>query len=132
MLANSLSSSLPSTTVHNLGILRRRSLKCAISCSGSLHLSSKVSLNLASVVCLTFSESEHSLVNDNDFFFLLNILTYIYTFDLNEQFKRAYTSVVIVPTGVGAAIGGYAGDALPFARTLSTVVDCLITHPNVC
>lgn len=39
---------------------------------------------------------------------------------------------MIVPTGVGAAIGGYAGDALPVARTLSTVVDCLITHPNVC
>ena len=48
-----------------------------------------------------------------------------------EQFKRAYTSVMIVPTGVGAAIGGYAGDALPVARALSTVVDCLITHPNV-
>lgn len=39
---------------------------------------------------------------------------------------------MIVPTGVGAAIGGYAGDALPVARTLSAVVDCLITHPNVC
>lgn len=38
---------------------------------------------------------------------------------------------MIVPTGVGAAIGGYAGDALPVARTLSSVVDCLITHPNV-
>ncbi|KAL3501858.1 hypothetical protein ACH5RR_036307 [Cinchona calisaya] len=49
----------------------------------------------------------------------------------NNKFKRAYTSVMIVPTGVGAAIGGYAGDALPVARALSTVVDCLITHPNV-
>ncbi|KAG9151934.1 hypothetical protein Leryth_002211 [Lithospermum erythrorhizon] len=38
---------------------------------------------------------------------------------------------MIVPTGVGAAIGGYAGDALPVARALSSVVDCLITHPNV-
>ncbi|GFP88528.1 uncharacterized lipoprotein syc1174_c [Phtheirospermum japonicum] len=50
----------------------------------------------------------------------------------NKQFKRAYTSVMIVPTGVGAAIGGYAGDALPVARALSSVVDCLISHPNVC
>ncbi|XP_022841605.1 uncharacterized protein LOC111365352 isoform X3 [Olea europaea var. sylvestris] len=49
----------------------------------------------------------------------------------NKQFKKAYTSVLIVPTGVGAAIGGYAGDALPVARALSTVVDCLISHPNV-
>lgn len=28
----------------------------------------------------------------------------------------AYTAVLIVPTGIGAAIGGYAGDALPVAR----------------
>ncbi|CAL1409073.1 unnamed protein product [Linum trigynum] len=45
--------------------------------------------------------------------------------------RREYTSVMIVPTGVGAAIGGFAGDALPVARALSSVVDCLITHPNV-
>ncbi|KAL0441212.1 UNVERIFIED_CONTAM: putative lipoprotein [Sesamum radiatum] len=50
---------------------------------------------------------------------------------LPNKFKRAYTSVMIVPTGVGAAIGGYAGDALPVARTLASVVDCLISHPNV-
>lgn len=47
------------------------------------------------------------------------------------QWKRDYTSVMIVPTGVGASIGGYAGDALPVARALSSVVDCLISHPNV-
>ncbi|CAJ1932494.1 unnamed protein product [Sphenostylis stenocarpa] len=45
--------------------------------------------------------------------------------------KREYTSVMIVPTGIGAAIGGYAGDALPVARALSSIVDCLISHPNV-
>lgn len=28
----------------------------------------------------------------------------------------SYTAVLIVPTGIGAAIGGYAGDALPVAR----------------
>ena len=42
-----------------------------------------------------------------------------------------YTVVLIVPTGVGAAIGGYAGDALPVARAIAQVADCLITHPNV-
>ncbi|BFG17178.1 hypothetical protein CerSpe_034520 [Prunus speciosa] len=52
-------------------------------------------------------------------------------FNPRHSFKRDYTSVMIVPTGIGAAIGGYAGDALPVARTLSSVVDCLITHPNV-
>ena len=44
---------------------------------------------------------------------------------------RPYTAMLVVPTGVGAAIGGYAGDALPVARAVASVVDCLITHPNV-
>jgi hypothetical protein len=42
-----------------------------------------------------------------------------------------YTVVLIVPTGIGAAIGGYAGDALPVARAISQVCGRLITHPNV-
>lgn len=45
--------------------------------------------------------------------------------------KRPHTTVLIVPTGIGAAIGGYAGDALPVARTLAQVSDRIITHPNV-
>ncbi|KAI3514623.1 hypothetical protein L1887_13192 [Cichorium endivia] len=46
------------------------------------------------------------------------------------KWKRPYTSVFIVPTGVGAFIGGYAGDALPVARTLASVADYVISHPN--
>jgi len=42
-----------------------------------------------------------------------------------------YTVMVIVPTGVGAAIGGYAGDALPVVRAIAQVADRVITHPNV-
>ncbi len=45
--------------------------------------------------------------------------------------NRPFTVVLIVPTGIGAAIGGYAGDALPVARAIAQVADCLITHPNV-
>ncbi|QXE24785.1 hypothetical protein B6N60_03494 [Richelia sinica FACHB-800] len=45
--------------------------------------------------------------------------------------QRLYTAIFIVPTGIGAAIGGYAGDALPVARLLAQVCDRLITHPNV-
>ncbi|NEO90291.1 MAG: DUF3326 domain-containing protein [Moorea sp. SIO3G5] len=45
--------------------------------------------------------------------------------------QRAYTVVLIIPTGVGASIGGYAGDALPVARAIAQVCDRLITHPNV-
>ena len=44
---------------------------------------------------------------------------------------RPYTAILIVPTGVGAEIGGYAGDAIPVARLLAQVCDRLITHPNV-
>lgn len=43
----------------------------------------------------------------------------------------SYNIVLIIPTGVGAAIGGYAGDALPLARAVASVGDRLITHPNV-
>jgi hypothetical protein len=42
-----------------------------------------------------------------------------------------YTALLIIPTGIGAAMGGYAGDALPIARAIAQSVDCLITHPNV-
>jgi hypothetical protein len=42
-----------------------------------------------------------------------------------------FTVVLIVPTGVGAAIGGYAGDALPVAKAIANFCDRLITHPNV-
>lgn len=45
--------------------------------------------------------------------------------------KPTHTTVLIIPTGIGAAIGGYAGDALPVARMLAQVTDRLITHPNV-
>ena len=45
----------------------------------------------------------------------------------NDQFNIA----LIVPTGIGAEIGGHAGDATPVARLLGGVCDLLITHPNV-
>jgi Protein of unknown function (DUF3326) len=38
---------------------------------------------------------------------------------------------VIIPTGIGAQIGGYAGDALPIIKAIATVADRVITHPNV-
>ena len=45
--------------------------------------------------------------------------------------KPPYTVILIVPTGIGAAIGGYAGDALPVAKAIASCADRLITHPNV-
>jgi hypothetical protein len=45
--------------------------------------------------------------------------------------NRPYTVAVIVPTGIGASVGGYAGDALPVMRAIAQVADRVITHPNV-
>ncbi len=42
-----------------------------------------------------------------------------------------FTVTLIIPTGIGASIGGYAGDALPVARAVASICDRLITHPNV-
>jgi hypothetical protein len=45
--------------------------------------------------------------------------------------EHPYTVVFIVPTGTGAAIGGYAGDAIPVVRAIEQVADRVIAHPNV-
>lgn len=42
-----------------------------------------------------------------------------------------FNTVLLVPTGVGAEIGGHAGDAGPVARLLGQVSDRVILHPNV-
>jgi hypothetical protein len=45
----------------------------------------------------------------------------------NEVFNVAF----IVPTGIGAEIGGHVGDGAPVARMLAAACDTLILHPNV-
>ena len=42
-----------------------------------------------------------------------------------------FNAAFLVPTGIGAEIGGHAGDATPAARVLAQACDRLITHPNV-
>ncbi|HEY9899709.1 MAG TPA: DUF3326 domain-containing protein [Pantanalinema sp.] len=42
-----------------------------------------------------------------------------------------FTALMIVPTGLGAEVGGYAGDATPAANLLAAACDRLVTHPNV-
>lgn len=42
-----------------------------------------------------------------------------------------FNAVLIIPTGIGAEIGGHSGDAGPVARLLASACDNLITHPNV-
>ena len=43
----------------------------------------------------------------------------------------SFNAVLLVPTGIGAEIGGHAGDAGPVAALLANSCDSLITHPNV-
>jgi hypothetical protein len=40
-------------------------------------------------------------------------------------------AVFIVPTGIGAEIGGHSGDATPAAKLIASTCDNLIVHPNV-
>ena len=42
-----------------------------------------------------------------------------------------FTAVLLVPTGIGAVIGGHAGDAGPVAKLMASACDRLVTHPNV-
>jgi len=44
---------------------------------------------------------------------------------------REFNAVLLIPTGIGAQIGGHAGDAAPVSRLLASICDNLITHPNV-
>jgi len=55
-------------------------------------------------------------------------------FDFKERGSddiSAFNAVLLVPTGIGAEIGGHAGDATPIANMLAQNCDKLITHPNV-
>ena len=44
---------------------------------------------------------------------------------------ESFPTLLIIPTGIGCDVGGYAGDAIPAARLLASASECLITHPNV-
>ncbi len=48
-------------------------------------------------------------------------------YENHEEFNIA----LVIPTGVGASVGGHAGDATPTIRMLSTLADRVFTHPNV-
>ena len=40
-------------------------------------------------------------------------------------------TILIIPTGIGAEIGGHAGDGNAVARLIASTSDIMITHPNV-
>lgn len=45
--------------------------------------------------------------------------------------NKEFNAVLVIPTGIGAEIGGHDGDAGPVAKLLASSCDNLITHPNV-
>lgn len=45
--------------------------------------------------------------------------------------RKKFLASFIVPTGIKASVGGYLGDATPFANLLASVCDGLIVNPNV-
>ena len=44
---------------------------------------------------------------------------------------QSFNVVMVIPTGIGADLGGHAGDAGPVARLLAEVSDTVVLHPNV-
>ena len=46
----------------------------------------------------------------------------------NECDHSTFNAVFLVPTGIGAEIGGHSGDSGPVARLLASVCDTLITQ----
>lgn len=42
-----------------------------------------------------------------------------------------FNTVLLIPTGIGADIGGHSGDGGALARLIASACDNLITHPNV-
>ncbi len=45
--------------------------------------------------------------------------------------RKEFIVAQIIPTGLGASIGGYVGDATPATNLIATVADKVISHPNV-
>lgn len=48
-----------------------------------------------------------------------------------SQNQTSFNVVLLIPTGIGAELGGHDGDGGPVAQLLASVCDILITHPNV-
>ncbi|MCZ6701780.1 MAG: DUF3326 domain-containing protein, partial [Ignavibacteria bacterium] len=71
-----------------------------------------------------------TLVDDNEYPITQNKTIFNFNkrnFENTEQFN----AVLLIPTGIGAEIGGHCGDGNAVARLIASACDNLITHPNV-
>lgn len=49
----------------------------------------------------------------------------------SHENTKKFNAVLLIPTGIGAELGGHSGDAGALARLIASACDTLITHPNV-
>ncbi|MCH7965149.1 MAG: DUF3326 domain-containing protein [Bacteroidetes bacterium] len=71
-----------------------------------------------------------TLVKDNEYSISQNKSIFNFnkrSFENTEHFN----AVLLIPTGIGAEIGGHCGDGNAVARLIASTCDNLITHPNV-
>jgi len=84
-----------------------------------------------------------SITDENGYFCELGTLVYNDEYPLSKResiFKfnkrnyentEQFNAVLLIPTGIGAQIGGHCGDGNAVARLIASACDNLITHPNV-
>ena len=112
---------------------------CGCSVIGHLHASVDFQLKANEVpVRLAITESTETLYNceigivsdvASD---LRDGMSNLFAFRARKvEAAHSFTAVLLVPTGIGAEIGGHAGDATAVARLLAESCDRLILHPNV-
>lgn len=62
----------------------------------------------------------------------LNLDSSIFSLKKREyENTKEFNCVLLIPTGIGAEIGGHCGDGNAVARLIASSCDTLITHPNV-
>jgi hypothetical protein len=68
-------------------------------------------------------DQQYSSDPDNKSIFSFNRRSY-------ENIEK-FNAVLLIPTGIGAEIGGHCGDGNAVARLIASACDTLVTHPNV-
>tara|TARA_B100000315_G_scaffold238890_1_gene257105 strand:- start:4992 stop:5924 length:933 start_codon:yes stop_codon:yes gene_type:complete len=77
-------------------------------------------------------ECELGILRNGDSTSTPDIYSAIFDFAPRKMEKTdKFTAVLLVPTGIGAELGGHSGDAGALARFIAAGCDKLITHPNV-
>lgn len=71
-----------------------------------------------------------TIINENEY--PLSQSNSIFKFNKRKyENTEQFNAVLLIPTGIGAEIGGHCGDGNAVARLIASACDNLITHPNV-